>query len=825
MRRKDNCTTTLIFGYLNSKCFLPLITAGIFMGVILNAYSQEMPQPPKVRKSSEVTLKVKKVPYAFEYPTDPLLLKVGESADKPWKVYSEANGNQTFSNPNLHTPLNKINFLDSFYVKNETKDALELIKCTPGLLINNSLQVADNQKIVWNGWIEKSKLLLSEKSFLDPNNRRPIKSLTIANGHEVLVSLKEGTNLNSLKVYNGPTTDTEITKKILFGEVVYVYKESKDRVLIGRSPSFKSNLTEEILTGWVFKDLVQNYGQRLNLETNYFQKEGRNLLYQSKDSSILKLSGSPQGHILKGKECEISKAFQKNLPVFKYETILNGKEKVSVFQTGTILNVFDKTKSFIYNVNGAKISYTDLCEMHEKSKNINIVLAINQASDSKEYMLALNKALQELSVLFEQKEDDIKLMFGVTDCNSLSGSFKLDLTTKYPEITDGIAKMLRKGIEEKNSGSLNGSIINGLINASKLLKGREYENNVIILVSSQADNIAIEAANKVLKESAMNELAKLNGRLLFMQPYCGTNPSYAGFVQQAKMLIKSSSEKKAVLKREKMVGNERDNSNLNIFRPILNGSNNIYCLDYPLNANNQGVLIFPTIGNKIEDKAFRAGLDTLLCQIVKENENIIATLNQVFESPNSYNVKINHLFQKYYSRYKPLASDLPTTLKNMSYQYFAPGYISYTESGTRPVKQSLFLSEAEYDEIVNLFKDLLTDQIGVGYDMKSRTASYQAILKIIRRYSDERQTHLKEYISFADFFEEIVGYRPENNLLKKYKIADLIATNSQIKEDMKLLVAYLNSRFLLFYEIKQLPGQGFSSNGMKYYQVPEKYLP
>ena len=466
--------------------------------------------------------------------------------------------------------------------------------------------------------------------------------------------------------------------------------------------------------------------------------------------------------------------------------------------------------------------------MTENSKNINIVFAINQASDTKEYMLALNKALQELSGFFELKSKELSLKFGVVDCTSPNNgnTFKIEFSANYPEMTTDVSKMLRRSIEDKNPTPGNSSILNGLINASKLLKGREGQSNIIIMVSSLADNASLETANKALKETALNELAKLNGRMLFMQPYCGTNPNYANFVQQAKMLIKASSEKEAILRKERMVGIEKDNSNLNNFRPILNGPNNIYCLDYPQNANNQGVLIFPTIGNKIEEKTFRAGLDTLLCQIVKDNENVINSLSLVFDSPNSFNVKVNPNFQKYYSRFKPVPADLPATLKNVCYQYFAPGYVFYREStGIRPVKQSLFLSEEEYEEIVNMFKELRLDEIGANYEMKTRTASYQAILKVIRRYSDERQVHIQEYTSFADFLEEIVGYRPENNLLKKYKIADLIATNTQIREDMKLLVTHLKNRFSQFYEVSQMPGQGFYSNGMKYYHVPEKYLP
>ncbi|MBC7389259.1 MAG: hypothetical protein H7329_08625, partial [Opitutaceae bacterium] len=518
-------------------------------------------------------------------------------------------------------------------------------------------------------------------------------------------------------------------------------------VLIGKSSKFKSNLSSDILIGWVYKDLVQSYGQRLSLETSNVQKENRNLLFLSKDSSIIRLSSSSQGYALQEQECDISKTFENKSPVFKYETIIKGREKINVFKTGSTLNVFDKSKSFIYNASGTKIGYSDFCEMTENSKSINIVFAINQTSDAKEYMLVLNKAFQELSGLFEFKGKELNLRFGAIDCNSSNNgiTFKIELSANYPEIINGIAKMLRKSIDDKNFTSGNSSIVNGLVNASKLLKGNEGQSNIIVMVSSQADNPSLETSNKGIKETALNELAKLNGRLLFMQPYCGTNPNYANFVQQAKLLIKSSSEKEAVLRKERMVGIEMDNSNLNNFRPILNGPNNIYCLDYPLNANNQGVLIFPTIGNKIDEKHFRAGLDTLLCQIVKDNESVINAISQVFDSPNSYNVKVNPNFQKYYSSFKPVPEDLSAILKNVDYQYFAPGYVAYNESsGTRPVKQSLFLSEEEYEEITNMFRELRLDEIGTNYDMKTRTASYQAILKVIRRYSDERQKHIQE---------------------------------------------------------------------------------
>ena len=82
-----------------------------------------------------------------------------------------------------------------------------------------------------------------------------------------------------------------------------------------------------------------------------------------------------------------------------------------------------------------------------------------------------------------------------------------------------------------------------------------------------------------------------------------------------------------------------------------------------------------------------------------------------------------------------------------------------------------------------------------------------------------------EYSSFSQYFSEIGGYKTENKLLQKYKVADLIATNSTIRDDMKALVDYVNNRLNLYYGVKDHPELTFTSNGIKYYWVSEDFLP
>lgn len=777
--------------------------------------------------------KVVKIPFEYDYPTLPALRSTGKVVEKPWIVYSDRSNNNTYTDSKLSTTFQKVAYLDSFYVSKETKDALEIIRCTPSLLQNNGIDIIEPAKTEYLGWIEKSKLLLSEKSYLDPFNRRPLKYVTVLSGTKIFDRVKAFAEGTKLKVSDGPDSQVLLTKDLSFDEIVYVYKKSKDKVLVGRKPQFNIKNANNIILGWAQTEFVQSWGQRLCIEPFESTTSPKKppLVFATKDLAITSNSNIAMGYALNEEGCSKPKHSKKRLPIIKTEVVTKGTDKFRVLQTGALISTTDKSKSFIYNINGAKISYTRLCELVSESNKVNIVFAVNAGSDTKEYLNVLVNSLQELAGFFLTKKGDYEFHFGATDCSSqyASNAGKLQLVEQYSDIVPSLINIARSGLENRSTSATASSIVNGLNNALKILKGHEDESNIIVVISSQADNSIVETTNKLLKENVANDIAKSNTRLLFMQPYCGNAPAYSNFIQQAKSHIKSSAEKAAGYKRERAVENNMDNSSQNSFKTVRSGTNNVYCLDYPQNANYQGFLLFPTIGNNIDDAHFNEALDSLLQQIDLDNDLMTNAIREVFNSPSSFNNSTGASFKRFYATTQDgMPADVSYYMKNIDYNYFINGYVAYQTAPIatpRPFKYSLLLSADEYEELYTVFKNLQMELMSPNYDIRSRMGSYNASLKTIKRYATERQIEVADYITIGKLMHLVGGYYTENKLLNKYKVTDLKSESSIPKDEFKVMADYLNTRINNFYSIKNNGQHTYMSKGMKYYWVNEDYLP
>jgi hypothetical protein len=760
---------------------------------------------------------VKKLPVIYEYPVDTLSTIIGPALEKAWIVYSDRSNNVTYTDSKIRTTFKNIGFLESFYVIDETGDLVELIKYAPDMLeSSSSIKIKAPSKVQYYGWIQKSKLLLSQKSFVENINKRPLKWVTILNGKKFIDKIKNHTEGGSIKLYDAPELQTALNQTLPFNELVYVYKTYSDKALIGKKTYLTPETSTDIILGWVPGNFVQSWGQRLCLEPmNDPSNKGNSPLVYSTKEEALNGSNPSNGFTIDGASCE--KMFSwKKYPVFKIEEVSKSKSPYKVFYTGAVTSAFDKSESFIYNLNGSKINYSRLCEIARSNKNINVVVAINAGSDTREYLFALTNVVQELSGVFNSAKGDLQYRFAAVDCSATG--IKTDFTNQYSSILPVLINIAQKNVENKGT-VVNNGIGNGLTNASALFKGHEDETNIIILISSKADT-----DTRLLKEPLYNDLGMKNVRLLMVQSYCGNDPVYSEFVTQAQSIIGSTANKVATFKRNKIATNlyPTDRSKLIQIKPA---PNNIYCLDFPTNSSTEGFLLFPTINNKIDSKMVNFGLDSLLIQINDDNKMTAASLQRVFNSSSSFNNSVNKTFLKYFRTQDSLPPDLGFSLSNVDYSYFIHGYTAFPES-MKPFKLSLLLSTEEYEDMYNMFKGLKLEQLNDQYDLKGRTLVFQEFSRLLNNYNTEHFISIPIYsLSFGDYFYKLFGFYSDNELLNKYKVYDLNAPNIINKEDLKKMIDYMNKRINSFYSLRGDTKNMFSSNGNEYYWVSEDYLP
>jgi hypothetical protein len=760
---------------------------------------------------------VKKLPVIYEYPVDTLSTIIGPAMEKGWIVYSDRNNNVTYTDSKIRTTFKNIGFLESFYVIDETSDLVEIIKYAPDMLeSSSSVKIKAPSKVQYYGWIQKSKLLLSQKSFVENMDKRPLKWVTMLNGKKFFEKIKDYVEGDHIKVYDAPDLQTTLSASLDFNELVYVYKTYGDKVLIGKQTHFSPENSMDILLGWVPASFVQSWGQRICLEPidDQANKNNSPLIYTTKEAA---LAGTDTASAFMVDIPSCVKALTwKKYPVFKIEKINKGKLRYNLFHTGAITSTFDKTKSFIYNLNGTKINYSKLCDASKSSKSVNIVFALNAGNDIREYLYELTNLIQDLASFFNTNKNDLQYHFAAVDCSA--GPIKTDFTNLYSSIVPVLINVTQKNVEGKGS-NVNNGISNGLTNASALFKGHEEETNIIVVISSKADT-----ETRLMKESLYTDLGAKNIRFLFVQPYCGTADPYTDFTGQAKSIIDNTAIKIMAFKRNKLANNLYPSEH-NKYQSSVVNDNNVSHLDFPSNAGTQGYIVFQKMNNKVDSKAVSTSLDTLLMQIAEENKMMVCSLQRVFNSSTSFNNSVNKTFEKYFKTQESMPTDLGFALNNVDYNYFVQGYAANPES-MKPFKLSLLLSTEEYEDMYNMFKGLKLEQLNDQYDLKGRTLVFQEFSRLLNNYNTEHFISIPIYsLTFGDYFYKLFGFYSDNELLNKYKVYDLNTPNIINKEDLKKMIDYMNKRINSFYTLRGDTKNMFSSNGNQYYWVSEDYLP
>lgn len=756
---------------------------------------------------------VKKLPVLYAYPVDSNVTVIAAPVEKPWIVYSDRSNNVSYTDSKIRTTLKNIGFLESFYVTDETSDLVEIIKYAPDMLEAN-MKLKAPSKVQYYGWIQKSKLLLAQNSFVEISDKRPLKWVTMIHGKKFVEKVRSYTEADRLKLFDAPDLQTSRTASLYFNEIVYVYKTYGDNVLIGKQTHFTPDNCGDVLLGWVPSSFVQSWGQRMCLEPLSGQSSTP-LIYPTKEWA-LSGSNTTAGFPIEPPPCE--KVYNwKKYPVFKVEKISKSKGSSKLFYTGAVTSTFDKSNSSIFNVNGAKLMHSKLCEIAKSNTTVNIIVALNLGTDIREYLYDLTKSLQQFAGSFETDKSNLQYHFAAIDC--ANSSSKTEFKNHYEDILPELIDMTQKNMDPKAVPAVNG-IANGLIAANNLLKGHDEEINIVIIISSKPD-----ADTRLLKEPLYTELGNKNVRLMFVQPYAGDAEAYADFSYRGNSIIDAIASKALLSKRNKLPSNIYSSERrFRTMSSVVSG-NKVQFLDFPTLAGTQGFMIIPTVNSKLEGKTLNMSMDTLMSQIQKDNELTLLALQRAFNSSNSFNTTVNKTFINYYKNEDALPADLMLALNSVDYNYFIPGYTACPES-IKPFKLNLLLSTEEYEDIYNMFKGLKLDQLTEPYELKARSNVYKEFSRLLTDYNTEHYTSIPIYsLTFSDYFYRLFGFYSDDELMNKYKVYDLNSPNIINKDDLKKMIDHLNSRINAFYKLRGDTRTMFVSNGNNYYWISEDYLP
>lgn len=722
----------------------------------------------------------------------------------PWIVFSDRSNNRInpTQKPDLDLIFKETSFLSPFIVLKEKKGMFKLAEYKPDLINDGKLPKQKKLKII--GWIPKEHLLLWTNSIKNSKTGFSSKASIVINHEDVIKDSKKFIENDSAIVFTSPDLITKAKTKISLGNLVYIYKVSEDKecYLIGRQQSEIPENIDKNIYGWVSKKMITVWGERFSVK----------VISDSLDVAILpnNESKSFKDHGLTSNEIRNRTGLESIYPLIENDSVVKHKYFTNVFN-------YDKNK--IYNVLGDPIYYQKYRSILTENKKLNIVFVIDASKSNRPYVPVVKSLLQELQLKFIEPKYSNSVKFGAVVFKQNScwqTELQSPLSSNYRDVTFFLED--RVDLLNCDDTEIGQPVNKGLIEAAKMLKNKQDETNIVVLVGTTTDQ----------SQSAIGALTEVNARLIFFQTQSKTSDSYNDFMLLSERTVVNTAKNIVERKKEKIVNQDdlliENNYNLT------SGENGIYYLDFPNQSMTQGMVIFPKKGETMPASFLKSAIDTLLIQVEKDNAKIDHTLTKYFRSE----IGVNNTWLKdiYKSRF-PLSDDLiPTSIAssmlNQQTSFLIDGkIISLNDSLKVKFKNGVLLNEFEYEQLKSLYATIHKRVIDPE-DSFDKRDGMRVYLKIISDYipsSNKLSRRKLKRKAMNEIVKLSTGYYSEGDSLMKL-------TPKQWVKNNELKTKMVSDYFEQFKEIASKLTTSKSDNSIRiehqgqiFYWLSDEYFP
>lgn len=660
---------------------------------------------------------------------------------KPWIVYSDRSNNAAFVKAGGRIKSNEFGLGEPFLVIGKKGEYLQLIRYNPNHHKIN--RFTERKAAQYIGWTERKNLLLSCSASTDSQPGPKTKMLTaIGDTIAMMQPARFFKEADSLLVFKTPYLLDTGSAAAGIHQIVYVLKNSPNgnNSLICHTSDITPEKAKEQIIGWIPNVMLQNIGQQVFAKIN--------LPKEIKQPDILRYS--PVLH-----------------PRFTDSSI--------IFHSGTLLPVIDKSKNFLYNINGEAVSFNQAIVAKNNLQHINILFAFEAGTKLPEQFPLLLNVIQNLRPMFASAQKIFNCRFGAVIA-SPNHPKTIGLTTDYLHMVDSLAS-IRTKISMKSQ-----SIIqpwSALETSLKTLEPCKDQTNIIIVFGEQGDPFSELAPRHI---SPL--LVQLNCRLLGIQLYASDKNSSTNFVLQLTNMIEKYAADYTIKKRH-MIFFSNQFCHQNIFRKF---GDNFYALNNSPTGMNQGGVLFPEKGEQIQPERIAPAIDTLFKQIMFDNTLLSQTIDSAFFTIGNTADKYNPLLCKQFN----LSCDtvLNSRFKKL-YNGKNPVWYTAQQQITIPhdaMQYRLLLNEPELTQLQRILESLC------AYAYQIRTSSKKARNHLIKLYLSTaeqyrplqtKRTQLK-HLSLAQVHQQIFGTPSNLPLLHNITIQQLKNktqfTDSQLEE-------------------------------------------
>lgn len=765
----------------------------------------------------------------------------------PWIVFSDHDGNCTFTRPGGKIKMKTTGFMEPFLVIGRKNGYLRLVKYSDKIIKNGRL--TNRKEAEYYGWIAESEMLLSRNAVTDLRSARHNKYLTILNDTTPLNSADYFIADDSLIAFKDKSLSSK-GETLPFSGIVYRMKQSADKKksLISKVSYLSIDSAEFQVAGWIDNAFLCPIGQQHFISSEQLLTDSSDIRSRNGRDTV----ALSENFVHEIRRIRLSKETLKYAPV----TYNCRYDSGAYIRTAIYSPVMDYRDNFVFNVNGNRITYTDFRNIENDLARINLYFIFEGRQQVLQQFPQLVNTIQDLQRVIESTQDDFH--YSYSSIMSF-GDNRTNMTIIRPETSfmtfmDSLAVMVDR-TEHVHLTSAAGSWP-ALRSAIELAGEKKTETNLLVLIGETGNNS--EWADSLMTR----QLAENNCRILGFQLYGGQPDTYNNFVLQVENMIDNYTRIISVNKREMLVSTDQVR---NHFR-YRERARNMYSLDFPDHSMTQGWIVFPEKKQTNDLSALTNGIDTLLSEVKEDSRQVTGYLHRAFREVGNYRTQYDSTMIEYYGLGSSKVNrQFADKFKKESPLWFLPsGVVNIPDTMQSALDHHLLLTADELSQIRSFLKDISARQVDYrtpkGQKKKVRKScncpddllpvqqwqEASDTLSVERQYRGTRKIRRQlvryylrqanvnkvcktkkkvlKHFSIARMHEHILTCPADNRALNSIAVVEIKKKKYLSDDDLNQLLEYYKEKSeALENNLYKLPY--FISNGTTYYWIDESMLP
>lgn len=740
---------------------------------------------------------------------------------KEWIVWADRSGMRSSTGDNLE-------FMQKFWVIDQTKDKIHIVEYDPnkynfGL---NEFQSAPKDY----GWIEKEKMLLWQEALRSDERGFRVKAMTVTTP-KLMVDQQEElfkSGARKLSFRNHPYTDDLNDNDSPLFEIFYVFKQEGNRYLLAKKTELSVGKAIDYVYGWVDKEAVIFWKQRQSLEPNWNSSAVSERNTERVQPAVFKDKKAAEnfssGIVTNAESLWSDPYLKREIPSWKRFPIF--EKYGNIVKTGVISGVFSGTGQITRKMTSEEFSFYNETynNQREKSRNINVVFAIDATLSMGPYIDATRRAVKE--AINKLKSSANTFYFGVVgyrDHEEKGHEFeRWPITKDRQTISNNLTELVEYHDKDKSKEE---AVYSGLKEAVKLFEVKETsinETNIIILLGDAGvnDKSIIEQNSLINVKEAIN---KYKVSLLSIQAHHNKEDTYDDFIFQIKELIEETASKINQNSNNQIGAVISFKTDVSLEQKKESGSENIFRLNTE-EAPIEGGIQYANRNESIESNQVSQEIVSLIEDLDQKNDELLNRLERLLNS-----VQVNEGDGKITPKMAQFLldagfdQDMILRLLDKRYQFMFEAYVPLKLNALQnPLYQYvLFLDQGELDDLMDDLGKLTKFN---NSDYRKRENLSEAWIGLLSSNYGIKQEEISK-MTVAEIISLVTDLPTQTNLLSEYTFEDIMDRAKMNEQQFTRMINLVKNKED---QLRQLNGSSefyFLSNDSRFYWIPQEYLP